>query len=271
MEIIKKRLKIYLVLFFSSILLGVLGFVIIEKFSIIDSLYFTIVTMSTVGYGDLYPLTSSGKILTIILIIVGVSTFIGVISSSIDMFLYKKDHEQRLKKLNIITGLFYSEIGNKILNVLMLYTESAQEIRESINVHRDWTEKEYHHLVFYFKNYEYIINPENIDFNIISTILNEKKDFLVRLLEHPALLEDETFTELLRAIFHLHEEFTYRLNAEKLSKNDLTHLANDLSRIFSHIIVQWLSYMRHLQAHHNYLFLYSVAINPFKNTANEIN
>jgi hypothetical protein len=220
--------------------------------------------MSTVGYGDLYPLTTLGKMLTIILIIVGVSTFLGVISTSIDMFLLKKDHIHRLKKLNIIIGLFYSEIGNRLLDLYIQFSANSDEIAQKINIHKDWTEKEYSSLISYFKSFDYQLDSDKTDFNQISSILNEKKDFLVSLLEHPALLEDESFTELLRAIFHLHEEFAYRLNANALSKNDTEHLITDLGRIFSHIIIQWLTYMRHLQAHHNYLFLYSVAMNPFK-------
>jgi len=40
---------------------GTVGFMIIEKRSLVDSAYFVIVTMATVGYGDIYPTTGPGQ------------------------------------------------------------------------------------------------------------------------------------------------------------------------------------------------------------------
>ena len=49
----------------------------IENWSWINSLYFSVITLTTVGYGDLYPQTNLGKIFTIFYIITG----IGLMSS----------------------------------------------------------------------------------------------------------------------------------------------------------------------------------------------
>jgi voltage-gated potassium channel len=50
--------------------LGIFGFYFIEGWPVIDSIYMTIETLATVGYGEVHPLTSGGKIFTIILITV---------------------------------------------------------------------------------------------------------------------------------------------------------------------------------------------------------
>jgi len=73
MDPIKFRLKIYIIVFFVTMTMGTLGFMIIEDLSPADAIYFSIVTIATVGYGDLHPLTQIGKILAILLIIMGVS------------------------------------------------------------------------------------------------------------------------------------------------------------------------------------------------------
>ena len=54
---------------------GAIGFYIIggDEWSWIDSLYMTIITLSTVGYGEVHTLTGSGKIWSILIIIFGVS------------------------------------------------------------------------------------------------------------------------------------------------------------------------------------------------------
>ncbi|MDP8241112.1 MAG: NAD-binding protein [Candidatus Hatepunaea meridiana] len=57
-------------LILSAILVGgTLGFVLIEDWSILDSLWMTVITMSTVGFGDVVPPDSIGRILTIAIII----------------------------------------------------------------------------------------------------------------------------------------------------------------------------------------------------------
>ena len=47
---------------------------LIEGWSFADALYMTVITMSTIGYGEVKTLSSSGRIFTILLIVVGVIT-----------------------------------------------------------------------------------------------------------------------------------------------------------------------------------------------------
>lgn len=56
------------------ILVGVIGYQLVESMSSIDALYMTIITISTVGFGEVQPLTTTGKIFTIILIVGGIAT-----------------------------------------------------------------------------------------------------------------------------------------------------------------------------------------------------
>ena len=53
---------------------GSLGFFLLEGWSLIDSIYMTIITISTVGYGEIAPLSLSGKIFASILIVGGLGT-----------------------------------------------------------------------------------------------------------------------------------------------------------------------------------------------------
>ena len=65
---------------------GPLGYMLIEDWSVLDSFYMTIITLTTVGYGEVQPLSSSGRLFTAALIIAGVggatyffSTLMGVV------------------------------------------------------------------------------------------------------------------------------------------------------------------------------------------------
>ena len=58
------------------IIVGTFGYHLIEGWNFLESLYTTIQTISTVGYGDYTPQTGEGKLFTIILIIFGVGTML---------------------------------------------------------------------------------------------------------------------------------------------------------------------------------------------------
>lgn len=69
---ILSKLKIGLIIIFIIIIFGTLAFMIIEKWTFLDSFYMTIITISTTGFKEVRPLTPLGMILTVFLIISGV-------------------------------------------------------------------------------------------------------------------------------------------------------------------------------------------------------
>lgn len=64
-----------------------------------DALWWALVTISTVGYGDHYPVTTAGKVLASLIILCGVGIF-GMISGLITSILSSPDHKQTLKAEN---------------------------------------------------------------------------------------------------------------------------------------------------------------------------
>lgn len=59
---------------------GTAGYMILEGWSLLDALYLTVTTLATVGYGELHPLHTAGRIFTMIFVIVGVGTALYVFS-----------------------------------------------------------------------------------------------------------------------------------------------------------------------------------------------
>lgn len=80
----KKRINIrFLALIFlilSSIAGGTVVYSTLEGWSLLDSLYFSTVTLTTVGYGDLHPTKPSSKIFTIFFVLVGVALMLYALS-----------------------------------------------------------------------------------------------------------------------------------------------------------------------------------------------
>lgn len=68
-----KRLRTSFIVLTGILTIGTLGFFYIEKMSFFDSLYMTIITISTVGFSEIHPLSSNGRILTMFVICTSIS------------------------------------------------------------------------------------------------------------------------------------------------------------------------------------------------------
>jgi voltage-gated potassium channel len=60
---------------FATVLFGTLGYRLLEGWQWFDGLYMTVITLATIGYGEVHPLTPMGRAFTILLILVGVTVF----------------------------------------------------------------------------------------------------------------------------------------------------------------------------------------------------
>jgi len=72
------------------LLIGTAFYRLVEGWSWLDSLYFSVVTLTTVGYGDLNPTTPISKIFTIVYILIGLGLFF-VFVNTLSRRLFKVD------------------------------------------------------------------------------------------------------------------------------------------------------------------------------------
>lgn len=107
--------------------LGTLGYMLIEKWSFLESFYMTLITITTVGFGEVHHLTPSGKVFTSVLIFVGVGFFLYVTGYLVQFVVEGRIREimgrrkldkkiKRLKRHYIICG--YGRIGRVLVGNL---------------------------------------------------------------------------------------------------------------------------------------------------------
>ena len=270
MDHIRFRLQILLIMLFIIILTGSLGFMKIEGLSLTDSVYFSVATVATVGYGDIAPKTEAGKFLALFLIITGVSTFLGVVANSTDMLLNKREKVIRKEKLNMVIGVFFSEVGTELMRLFSSCDTSADELRKDLVITSEWSLNEFEKEGERLRLYDYRVDSRLADLNGLRSFLQEKRELVLRLFENPYLLEHQSFTELLRAVLHLKEELLHRKSLENLPSSDYDHLSGDIRRVYLLLVHEWLDYMKYLKNSFPYLYSLAVRTNPFDRNASVI-
>ncbi|CQR71033.1 Voltage-gated potassium channel Kch [Sporomusa ovata DSM 2662] len=121
------RLKLSLILFIGILIVGILGFMSLENLSFYDATYLAVVTIATVGFGDIVPKSAAGRMFTCLFIIIGVGmayyTFTLVISMSIEGrlkdFFGRKGMNRRIASLDnhiIVCGA--GKVGGNVIQRL---------------------------------------------------------------------------------------------------------------------------------------------------------
>ena len=75
-----KHLIVSILFTFLIVAFGTAGYMIIEDWEMLDAFYMTVITMGTVGYGEVHEISNTGRLFTTVLIFFGVSYFVYVTS-----------------------------------------------------------------------------------------------------------------------------------------------------------------------------------------------
>jgi hypothetical protein len=169
----------------------------------------------------------------------------------------------KLAKLNMVIGAFFSEVGQDLLKSLSSFATGPDHFSSLIKNIDQWPDEGFASFRKALPGYDFDLRLEEVKLEFLQSFLADKRDFLLRLLENPNLLEHDAFSNLLLAVFHLAEELAKREELQHLSPGDQEHLSGDLQRVFLLLIGAWLDYMQHLKNHYPYLFSLAVRTNPF--------
>lgn len=81
MPVVVKKLLLAFAFFVISIVMGISGYMLIENYKMVDALYMTVITISTVGFREVHPLSDGGKLFTAIFIIFNLVFFAYLVST----------------------------------------------------------------------------------------------------------------------------------------------------------------------------------------------
>jgi voltage-gated potassium channel len=145
---LRRKLTISIISVFGVVSFGTIGYSIIEQWGLFDSLYMTVITLTTVGFEEVHSLSKTGKLFTIILILLGVGAFLYALSAATRMIIEGEIREifgrrklgkkiEELKNHYIICG--YGRMGKIICkemkenNAPFVVVENNPEVLVSID------------------------------------------------------------------------------------------------------------------------------------------
>ena len=165
--------------------------------------------------------------------------------------------------MNMVVGSFFSEMGRELLDIFNDFDKNFDEVKDNFIDIGNWSKNDFEGKLETSKKIYYEVDLKKGDVDKLKNFLLEKREFLLRLLENPNLLEHDSFTNLLWAITHLTEELAFRKDLKNCCKTDSSHLESDLKRAYVLLIYEWVEYMGHLKNRYPYLFSLAVRTNPF--------
>lgn len=146
-----RQLRISLALLVLLAGVGTVGYLIIDdRYSVIEALYMTIITLTTVGFQEVHPLSPVGRAFTIALVVIGVSIAAWAVSNAAEVMLGEafwssfqrrriREAVMRLNDHYVVCG--YGRLGRQIVRDLEARGESFVVIDMSVDVLEDLTER----------------------------------------------------------------------------------------------------------------------------------
>ncbi|MFC1872921.1 hypothetical protein ACFLYV_04330 [Chloroflexota bacterium] len=182
----------------------------------------------------------------------------------IERILAYREKRAILVKMNMAIGTYFSEIGNYLLGYMLSFFSNRDEISAIMNVQAKWTKDDFKKAIDFAFHLKTEFNITSAQLNNLKETLSGRRDFILRMLENPNLLEHDRFTDMLWALTHLVEELEARPSLENLPKADYQHICVDIQRLYDYLTSEWLDYIMHLKANYPFLYSYILRTHPFQ-------
>lgn len=177
-----------------------------------------------------------------------------VVTIILEKLIDYRSKKERIEKLNMLIGIFFTEIGGKLMHYIILSDKNTNDCNFNF--------EDLEYIKTILANHDYNINIDEIDLNSIKSLLVENNNLLINLISNENLLQNQTFTDLIMSIIHLRDEILF-FESDKLEEVNKNHLENDILRVYKNITIQWVLYLEYLKKFYPFLYNNAIRVNPF--------
>jgi hypothetical protein len=145
------------------------------------------------------------------------------------------------------------------------HIDYLEGINQKLLLAGDWQDKDFSGSIDALTKYPFQANLKEAELYQLREILVQKKEHLLRLFENANLMEQDRFTGMLWAVYHVYDELRSRESLDNLPQSDISHLNLDIQRAFQILLIEWIESMRILRKKYPYLYSLAVRKCPFGN------
>lgn len=171
-------------------------------------------------------------------------------------------HEHR-GKVNMIESIFFNESGSDMLRYLLVCDPQSHELCQALRVTESWERSDFLQAHQFTEQYPFVIDPARTDFFALHYHLENRHKYFLKVIENPALMDHEGFTDLILAMYHLWEELDFHTDLYNLPEADKQYLCGIVSDIYRLLTREWLLNVSYTQRHHRGHFTCAARANPF--------
>jgi hypothetical protein len=177
-------------------------------------------------------------------------------------FLTKREKEEKLRKLNIVINAFFTEVGTNLIKELSQFSSNFPQLESVITISNESTDEDFKKMIENVGYFNFKMGKTEYEFERLNNYVIGIRSYVLGMFQNPNLLEHDSFTDMLWAVFHVIDELDNRDSLNKLDDIDSEHLLVDIRRALQFLVIEWLYYMKHLKNEYPYLYLLAVKKNP---------
>ena len=181
-----------------------------------------------------------------------------LVTLGLNTVLVYRQRQQMLEKISIVINEFFAEAGHDLVRGLRGFIVDLPGVASRLQPTGRWQDADFNAAINSLEREPVKIAVATGELPDLAAMLNEKKTQILRLFENPSLLEHDRFTDMLWAVYHVHDELRSREGFDQLPSSDVIHLAGDIQRAAQLLLIEWLESMRQLKT--RYPYLYSLAV-----------
>jgi len=166
----------------------------------------------------------------------------------------RRERIERLSKLNMLVGLFFSDIGFVLLKLIVAGDKKIGSLGLDFSDLKSSRDK--------LNSHNHQVDFEKINYNELKELVIGTREVLTSLISNENILEHQTFADLLMSLMHLRDEIIFN-DHRQLSKDDCMHLQGDLIRVYKNLTFEWVNYLEHLKIFYPYQYSGAIKFNPF--------
>lgn len=174
-----------------------------------------------------------------------------------------REKRERLKKMNMAISAFFGEAGTEFLLSFNRFIIHPGATDNRLMITGKWSSKDFAAATRFIREHDFQADSKLDNLDALKTLMVEKRPFLLSMLDNSNLLEHDSFTQMLWAVFHIMDELVSREILTDLPEPDMEHLSLDIKRAYRNLLVEWIHYIAHLKTDYPYLFSMAVRKNPF--------